>query len=140
MVNYDIVNYDIVAEDLCERLGLNEDLVYEFVLSLLPCIVLFDKKQHDYGSGNIAQFGDLGVLIRINDKVQRLKTLLMSGEEPKFSEEGLKDTWMDIAVYGVIGYMCHQGMWPDAYSAVEAMKARQPIPTGIIGESSGPSQ
>ena len=54
--------------------------------------VLFLHKQHDYGPGNISVGTQLatpdeiklaltGLWFRMNDKIQRLKTLLMSGRE-----------------------------------------------------------
>lgn len=113
---------DKLINKICTDLELTEELSEHFLRSFLSCVSLFDAKQHDYGPDNIAQFGDLGVLIRLNDKVQRLRTLLMSGEAPRFSDEALDDTWMDIAVYGVIGFMCHKGKWPNAYRAVQALK------------------
>ena len=59
------------------------------------------SKQHDYGHGNINDFGLLGVLVRANDKIARLKNL--QGKEAK--NESLRDTWLDLAGYSVIALM-----------------------------------
>ena len=113
-----------IVIDLMDSLGLKQDITAEYLVRALKCAVLFDKKQHDYGPDNIAQFGDLGVLIRLNDKIQRLKTLMLSGEQPEFTNEAFTDTWMDIHVYGVIGLMCLDGSWPKAYRHMEAIKPK----------------
>lgn len=108
-----------VATDLAKKLGCKQEITVDYLVLALECVQLFDKKQHDYGPDNIAQFGDLGVLIRLNDKIQRLKTLMLSGEQPEFTDEAFSDTWMDIHVYGVIGLMCLDGSWPKAYRHME---------------------
>lgn len=67
-------------------------------------------KQRDYGPGNIADFGELGVLIRSNDKMARLKNLLY--HNPGEAEnESLDDTWLDLANYGLIAQMIRRGLW-----------------------------
>ena len=104
----------LIAETM-EELGLKQAITKTYLRRVLICAKLFDKKQHDYGPDNIAKFGDLGVLIRLNDKIERLKTLMMSGEQPEFTTEAFEDTWMDIHIYGMIGLMCLDGSWPKAY-------------------------
>lgn len=104
-----------IAEEVFDKLKCSEEETLDYIVKSLQCIELFDIKQHDYGPENIAQFGDIGVLIRLNDKIQRLRTLYLSGDDPRFSGEALEDTWKDIHVYGVIGLMCMQGIWPNAF-------------------------
>ena len=72
--------------------------------------MLLDSKQQDYGSRNISDFGELGVLVRINDKVQRLRNLL---SKKITKHEPLLDTWQDISNYGLIGQMLNEGIWPN---------------------------
>jgi len=67
-------------------------VIIEFWHQTLHNLVLFIQKQLDYGSGNIARFGELGVMVRANDKIERLRTLLLDG---------------------VIGLLCHLGLWPE---------------------------
>ena len=67
------------------------------------CLALLVRKHEDYGPGNILAFGNLGVLVRMNDKVERLKHLSKSGKEPK--NETIEDTLRDIANYAVIALM-----------------------------------
>lgn len=63
----------------------------------------FIKKHKDYGKGNILDTGELGILFRINDKVNRLKNLLTTGQKPE--NESVEETWRDIAVYAVIAIL-----------------------------------
>lgn len=75
-------------------------------------IALCIDKQKDYGPGNIAAFGEMGVLIRLNDKVERLKNLLKTGATP--ANESLEDTWIDILNYGMIGLAVHRKWWSES--------------------------
>ena len=86
-------------------------VVMMFFQQLLQNFILFVQKQLDYGSGNIARFGELGVMVRANDKIERLRTLLLENREAK--NEPIEDTWRDLANYGVIGLLCHLGLWPE---------------------------
>ena len=66
-------------------------------------------KQRDYGSGNILSFGEFGVLVRLYDKMERLKNLLTKNKEPK--NEAIEETWMDIANYAKIALMLRMGIF-----------------------------
>jgi hypothetical protein len=74
-------------------------------------VLLLDKKQQDYGSKNISAFGELGVLIRVNDKVERLKNLLKAANPAEVQNESIEDTWMDIANYAMIATLIRRGQW-----------------------------
>ena len=87
------------------------EVIMAFWQETLKNFILFIKKQLDYGSGNIARFGELGVMVRANDKIERLRTLLLENREAK--NEPVEDTWRDLANYGVIGLLCHLGLWPE---------------------------
>lgn len=74
---------------------------------------LMESKQRDYGPRNIsdAPGGAMnGLIVRMNDKMQRLINLHYSDKEP--SNESVEDTFMDIANYGIIGLMLLRGTWP----------------------------
>lgn len=71
------------------------------------CAALLISKHRDYGPGNILAFGELGVLIRAHDKVQRLRNLLWERREPQ--HESVDDTWMDLANYALIALMLRRG-------------------------------
>jgi hypothetical protein len=64
---------------------------------------MFLQKHADYGKGNILSGKELGIAFRINEKAERLKNLLMSGNTPE--NESVEETFVDIAVYAVIGVL-----------------------------------
>jgi hypothetical protein len=63
---------------------------------------LLIKKQNDYGKNNILEFGYLGLLVRMNDKISRLKNLEKLGAEKKQVGEAVIDTIQDIAGYAIL--------------------------------------
>lgn len=76
------------------------------VLNEMRSIML--AKQHDYGSKNIATFGETGVLVRANDKIERLINLLWTKRtQPK--NESIEDSWLDLANYSVLALMARRG-------------------------------
>jgi len=83
---------------------------------------LFCNKQHDYGPGNIAVGTQLlteeeiklsltGLWFRMNDKIQRLKNLLMSGKEAAIQDEPIEDAYMDVSNYGIMATIVKNGKW-----------------------------
>lgn len=94
---------------ICEEYEISTDMGKLALKEALKNLTLFDRKQRDYGSGNISDFGEMGVLIRLNDKINRLKNLLNTQTSINF--ESLSDTWDDIANYGLIGKLCNLKLW-----------------------------
>lgn len=76
---------------------------------ILECRELMLRKEHDYGPRNISSRGTIGLAVRINDKSERLWNLLTKARAP--SNESLRDTFMDLANYGLIGMMLLDGEW-----------------------------
>tara|TARA_R100000005_G_C4968073_1_gene182120 strand:- start:133 stop:516 length:384 start_codon:yes stop_codon:yes gene_type:complete len=83
---------------------------------------LFCKKQLDYGPGNISVGTDLkteediklsltGLWFRMNDKIQRLKTLLMSDRGSFVKDEPMEDAYMDVSNYGIMATIVKKGKW-----------------------------
>jgi|TARA_B100002019_G_scaffold241423_1_gene217413 hypothetical protein len=82
---------------------------------------LFLKKQHDYGPGNISvgtmlQTQDevhlalTGLWFRMNDKIQRLKTMLLSRRESAV-DEPMEDAYLDVSNYGIMATIVKNGKW-----------------------------
>ena len=83
---------------------------------------LFLKKQHDYGPGNISVGTNLqtedevhlsltGLWFRMNDKLQRLKTLLLSGRKNAVEGEPMEDAYLDVSNYGIMATIVGRGKW-----------------------------
>lgn len=81
------------------------DQAFENVNSEL--LEMFLQKHADYGKGNILSGKELGMAFRIGEKAERLKNLLISGNTPE--NESIEETFVDIAVYGVIGVLYRRG-------------------------------
>ena len=82
---------------------------------------LFLHKQHDYGPGNISvgtmlQTADevhlalTGLWFRMNDKIQRLKNMLMSKRESAV-DEPMEDAYLDVSNYGIMATIVKNGKW-----------------------------
>ena len=99
---------EIVAY-IYKQLECQEEQTKWIIETMLNDIKLFDKKQHDYGPGNIAKFGEFGVLVRTNDKLERLINLNKRGDDP--ANESIMDTWQDLSVYGAIARVVIEKNW-----------------------------
>ena len=64
---------------------------------------LFTKKNIDYGDA-FAKFGVIGVLMRIEDKIQRSLSITKNGVN-LVNDEGIRDTLMDLHNYAAMGVM-----------------------------------
>jgi hypothetical protein len=83
----------------------------EYYADLLSTLV---KKQADYGPTNIslAPGGPInGLLVRMNDKMQRLINLTYSGSTLEPENEAIRDSYADLANYCVIALMVLDGKW-----------------------------
>lgn len=61
------------------------------------------SKQHDYGHDNINAFGQIGVAVRLSDKIARYYNLIRRDREAK--NEPFMDCLKDMVGYGVISAM-----------------------------------
>jgi len=68
---------------------------------------MFLKKHRDYGKGNILSVKELGIALRISEKIERIKHLLAKGQEP--TNESVEETWTDIGVYSIIALLYRRG-------------------------------
>jgi hypothetical protein len=65
---------------------------------------IIKKKNCDYGANddcfaNFRMFGELGILVRLGDKLSRLKTTICRGSA-EVKDETIEDTIMDLCNYG----------------------------------------
>ena len=83
---------------------------------------LFLHKQHDYGPGNISVGTQLqtedevhlsltGLWFRMNDKIQRLKNLLMNKRKSAVEGEPMEDAYLDVSNYGIMAIIVSRGKW-----------------------------
>jgi hypothetical protein len=83
---------------------------------------LFCRKQYDYGPQNIAvgtilktpediKLSLLGLWFRMNDKIERMKTLLMRKGDNSVEGEPVTDSFSDVSNYGVMAQVVARGKW-----------------------------
>ena len=64
---------------------------------------LFIKKNADYGDA-FAKYGIIGVLMRIEDKIQRAMSITKNGVN-LVNDEGIRDTLLDLHNYAAMALM-----------------------------------
>jgi hypothetical protein len=64
---------------------------------------LFVRKNADYGDA-FAEYGTVGVLMRIEDKLRRFMSITKSGVQ-LVNDEGLRDTLLDLHNYAAMAIM-----------------------------------
>ena len=116
-----------------ERLGDHLEIAFDEIGAKYPetikkfidiqddMLILFCKKQADYGPSNIGMGKSvldtdedvkrslLGLSVRLNDKVQRLLNLTLNDKDP--NNESVEDTLIDIANYAVMSILCMKKVW-----------------------------
>jgi len=109
--------------DVIEQMELEwPEMTQEFKKIQKEQYELFLHKQHDYGPGNISVGTQLqtpeevklsltGLWFRMNDKIQRLKNLLMSGRENAVENEPVEDAYLDVSNYGIMATIVGRGKW-----------------------------
>lgn len=82
---------------------------------------VFCRKQSNYGTSNISLGSDLlkeedrkmsliGLWFRMNDKIQRLKNMVVLGKSDAVGES-IIDTFQDMSVYSIIAQLVQNGKW-----------------------------
>ena len=68
---------------------------------------LYHRKNHDYGDSfkkSYEEFGLIAPVVRMSDKMERVKTL-SKGEKAKVTDEKIRDTLVDLANYAIMTVM-----------------------------------
>lgn len=97
------------------------EMTDEFKAIMFTQYELFCKKQLNYGPSNISVGTQLqtqddvklsltGLWFRMNDKIQRLKQLVVLGYNDTVGES-INDTYQDLSVYGIIAQIVKNGKW-----------------------------
>lgn len=94
---------------LCQEYGIRTVMGKAALRLAIENVQVLDQKQQDYGSGNIAAFGEYGILVRTWDKISRLKNLLTNVQHPK--NESVEDSWVDLSNYSIIAVLVRRGLW-----------------------------
>ena len=107
------------VEEYCERLY--PEMMERFKEIQKEQYKLFASKQRNYGTGNISVGTSLqteedvklsltGLFFRLNDKIQRIKQLVVFGQ-PDEVGESITDTYQDLSIYGIIAQLVKEQVW-----------------------------
>ena len=110
---------DNKAVEWCEKNY--PELTQEYKKIMMEQYIIFCKKHRNYGTGNVNVGTNLetdadvklsltGLWFRMNDKINRLKQLIVLGE-PDTVGESVKDTFQDLSVYGIIAQIVSAKKW-----------------------------
>ena len=110
---------DDKVDFISTALGVRTEMGVEMVRAAMECVQLFDTKQQDYGSDNISSNGELGIAVRLQDKVSRMRHILLkelavqerSAQMFKTNHEALEDSFKDAANYALIGLLLRRKKW-----------------------------
>ncbi len=105
-------SYPDLGELVFKGLDIKTQAAKEFIRVALANARLMDRKQQDYGPRNISSFGLYGVVVRMNDKMERIKTLMSGSRRRKALNESIQDSFRDVSNYGIIALMLDLNRWP----------------------------
>lgn len=112
----------VVASDIVSEVESNyPETTQRFKDIMQEQYELFCLKQSNYGPDNISlgttlekkedrKMSQMGLWFRMNDKIQRLKQLVLLGNKDNVGES-VKDTYQDLSVYGIICQIVSEGKW-----------------------------
>lgn len=97
------------------------EMTAEFKKIMMEQYETFCRKQSNYGPSNISvgtalatdediKLSLTGLWFRMNDKIQRLKQLIVLGKQDNVGE-AVDDTFQDLSVYGIICQLVKRGKW-----------------------------
>ena len=109
--DYIVTQFEKEYPELSQEFKIIQDEMYR----------MFAAKHMDYGLQNISLGGDLtkendkkfsltGLAIRLTDKISRLRNLLTNCRN-FVKGEGMEDTFIDVANYGIIGLLVGRDKW-----------------------------
>jgi len=104
--------FEIEYPELSEEFQIIQNEQYE----------LFAGKMISYGRGNISLGGNLenkedkqlsltSIWIRMTDKMNRLKNMVVKNHPNPLEDESIEDTWRDISNYALIALLVGKDKW-----------------------------
>ena len=119
-VEYSVIRYD--NPEIVEKMEKEwPEMTDEFKRIMFTQYELFCKKQANYGPDNISVGSELktkedikisltGLWFRMNDKIQRLKQMVVQGKKDEVGE-AIEDSYQDLSVYGIIAQIVSNKKW-----------------------------
>lgn len=86
----------------------SEELAKELDAVYADARAIFIERHKRYGAKNISRAREVGVVVRMGDKLSRLET--------RYLENGTvidpENDWLDLCNYSLIGLLLQRGKWP----------------------------
>lgn len=119
LIETDNTGTELTAVQYCEKNY--PEMTKEFRLIMEQQYRTFCAKQMNYGPTNISvgtalqtpddiRLSLTGIWFRCNDKIQRLRQLVVLGHKDQVGES-VDDTLQDLSVYGIIAQIVQRGKW-----------------------------
>ena len=116
-VSYEFKNPAIVKQIEAEY----PETTAEYMRIVMESYETFCLKQSNYGPSNISvgtnarsedeiKLSLLGLFFRLNDKISRIKQLVVLGKQDNVGE-AVDDTFQDMGVYAIIAQIVKRGVW-----------------------------
>ena len=121
-IDKDIKSYPKMSDTVRQMEKEYPVIAEEFKEIMVAQYELFVAKMLSYGMGNISMGSNLetkdevkfsltSIWIRMNDKMNRLKNLVLLGNKNPLDNEPTMDSWIDLTNYGVIAQIVSKGKW-----------------------------
>ena len=121
-IDKDIKSYPKMSDTVRQMEKEYPIIAEEFKEIMVAQYELFVAKMLSYGMGNISMGSNLetkdevkfsltSIWIRMNDKMNRLKNLVLLGNKNPLDNEPTMDSWIDLTNYGVIAQIVSKGKW-----------------------------
>ena len=116
------IDYEYKKPDVVQEIETKyPEMCKEYLRIVAEGYETFCYKQSNYGPSNITVGTSLqseddvrlsltGIWFRINDKIQRLKQLIVLGKQDNVGES-VDDTFQDLSVYGIIALIVKRKKW-----------------------------
>jgi hypothetical protein len=82
-------------------------------------ISLLERKNRDYGSGNLIRAGEIGIVVRLMDKIARLENFYFKENNLTVTDESIDDTVRDIAGYCLMFFLLKKGLLKKLNTSME---------------------
>jgi len=106
---------ETLIKEIFDRLNCKHNITEEYIRTILESINKFDKKQEVFTTNNITDSGEIGIFTRIGDRLSEIKKYLSVSKETReelmLTEDKITKDFLDIGVFGFIGYIYRNGKW-----------------------------
>ena len=101
--------FNKIIDLLMKQLNFKNDFSRKFIAKSLKAVQVFDENHTEKGLSNYSEFGAIAILIKMSEKLNKLKQIYKNEIKIDKSEE-LK-IWEDCSVYSLMGELIASDQW-----------------------------